>query len=42
MQREEKAVQFRQANGTGTVVPLPELPYEKTVYEGPVYPGTLT
>jgi hypothetical protein len=28
------------ANGT-FVTPL-ELPYEKTVYEGPVYPGTLT
>jgi hypothetical protein len=26
----------------GTIVPLLELPYEKTVYEGPVYPGTLT
>jgi type II secretory pathway pseudopilin PulG len=26
----------------GPIVTLPELPYEKTVYEGPVYPGTLT
>jgi hypothetical protein len=26
----------------GTIVTLPELRYEKTVYERPVYPGTLT
>ena len=26
----------------GTIVTLLELPYEKTVYERPVYPGTLT
>ena len=26
----------------GTIVTLLELPYEKTVYEGPVYPSTLT
>jgi hypothetical protein len=26
----------------GTFVTPPQLPYENTVYEGPVYPGTLT
>ena len=26
----------------GTIVTLLELPYEKPVYEGPLYPGTLT
>jgi hypothetical protein len=25
-----------------TIVTLPELPYEQTLYEGPVYPSTLT
>ena len=25
-----------------TIVTHPELPYERTVYEGPMYPGTLT
>jgi hypothetical protein len=38
----KRMMRFRQRAAHGTMVTLLELPYEKPVYEGPVYPGTLT
>ncbi len=41
-ERGERASRFRKRATHGTIVTLLQLPYEKPVYEGPVYTGTLT
>jgi len=40
--KREKGERWSGRRRTPTIVTLQELPYEKTMYEGPVYPGTLT